>query len=323
MPQPNSKNPNLSRKVQDFIDKISTKDIKPLYEMTPQDARCFLSDLQEQYPIEIKTDIKDVTIKTKDANDVGVRIIKPQDTKETLPAIIYLHGGGWIMGNEQTHDSLIKKLAKQTKSAVFFVKYALSPETAYPTALNQAYGVLEYIAEHPEEFNIDQTRIAIAGDSAGGNMAAVLARKVKEYGGPDLKFQALFYPVTDLNMDSNSYESFKDGPWLTKKAMEWFIDAYDPDKKLRNNPDLSPLKSEIINLKGIVPALIITAENDVLRDEGEAYAQKLNQAGVEVTCVRINGTIHDFMMLNALQDSAQTKSAFILACKMLKNALNK
>lgn len=323
MHQPNSKNPNLSKTVQEFIDKLSQKDTKPLYEMSPEEARNFLEDIQTANDIDIEADIQDKTIPTRDAGNVEVRVVRPQDCKETLPAIIYLHGGGWIMGSEQTHDTLIKKLAKQSKSAVFFVKFTLSPKAHYPIALDESYGVLEYIAEHPEEFNIDQTRIAIAGDSAGGNMAAVIARKTKKNGGPELKFQALFYPVTDLNMESSSYESFKNGPWLSKKAMEWFINAYAPDKKLRNNPNLSPIKSEIKDLKTLAPALIITAENDVLRDEGEYYAQKLTQAGVDVTSVRINGTIHDFMVLNALQNSSQTKSAFILACKILKKALHK
>lgn len=175
---------------------------------------------------------------------------------------------------------------------------------------------------NPDDLNIDENRIAIAGDSAGGNMAAVTALKAKNLKGPKILFQCLFYPVTNADMDTKSFDDFKDGPWLTKKAMEWFWNAYVPEKKLREDPYISPLKADIDDLKGLPPALIISVENDVLRDEGEAYARKLDVAGVDVLNVRVNGTIHDFLMLNALSDTPQAKGALELACKVLKHALH-
>ena len=218
---------------------------------------------------------------------------------------------------------LIKQLAINTNSVVIFPEYSRSPEAKYPVALKEIYSVLEYIYENPDEFNIDNDSIAIAGDSAGANMATVTALKAKNQNGPKLKFQCLFYPVTNADMDTKSYDLFKDGPWLSKKAMEWFFEAYAPDKESRNDIYVSPLKADEEDLKGLPPTLIITAENDVLRDEGEAYARKLDSAGVDVLNIRINGTIHDFLMLNALSDTRCAKGALNLACNMLKKALHK
>lgn len=322
MSNPSSKHPYLSSITQDFINKLNSENSKPLYKLLPQEARIVLDDLQSLYPINIDADVCDKTISTL-AGNIQIRIVRPKGNLEKLPAILYMHGGGWILGGIKSHDTLIRKLAHCTKSVVIFPVYSPSPEAAYPTAINECYSVLEYISKNPEEFNINGNRIATAGDSAGGNMATVLAIKSQKENGPRICFQALFYPVTDASMNTKSYGDFKDGPWLTKKAMEWFWDAYVSDKSLRNTPYISPLKAEIDELKGLPPALVITAENDVLRDEGEDYARKLNQAGVQVISARINGTIHDFMMLNALSDTQPTEGAFALAGKIIKNALHK
>ena len=323
MTNPSSKNPYLSLKTKNFIDKLASEDSKPLYKLQPEEARLVLNDLQALFPIDIEAEVQNRTISTISAGNIDIKIVRPKcNTEEKLPVILYLHGGGWILGNAKTHDTLIKKLANCTKSVVIFPEYSKSPEAIYPTAINQCYAVLEYIKQNPVEFNINENKIAVAGDSAGGNMATVLALKAKQENGPHIYLQALFYPVTDASMDTKSYHDFKDGPWLSKKAMEWFWDAYAPEKSLRNNPQISPLKAELEELKGLPQALIITAENDVLRDEGEEYARKLNQAGVKVINARINGTIHDFMMLNALSDTQPTKGAFALAGKIIKKELH-
>lgn len=322
MTTPSSKHPYLSFETQDFIDKLNSENSKPLYELLPQEARIVLDDLQSLYPTDIEADITDKTISTLTGN-IDIRIVRPVGNIEKLPAIVYIHGGGWILGGTKSHDTLIRKLAHCTKSVVIFPVYSRSPEAVYPTAVNECYSVLEYISKNPEEFNINENKIAVAGDSAGGNMATVLAMKAQKENGPKICFQALFYPVTDASMNTKSYSDFKDGPWLSKKAMEWFWDAYMPDKSLREDPLISPLKAEIDDLKGLPPALVITDENDVLRDEGEAYARKLNQAGVKVISARINGTIHDFMMLNALSNTQPTKGAFALAGKIIKKVLHK
>lgn len=323
MTETNSKLPNLTTKTGDFISMLENKDAKPLYKMTPEQARQFLDNLQKETHKDILADVKDTQIFTENKNSIALRIIRPANNNEKLPAIIYLHGGGWVMGGKESFDMLIKQLAINTNSVVIFPEYSRSPEAKYPVALKEIYSVLEYIYENPDEFNIDNDSIAIAGDSAGANMATVTALKAKNQNGPKIKFQCLFYPVTNADMDTKSYDLFKDGPWLSKKAMEWFFEAYAPDKESRNDIYVSPLKADEEDLKGLPPTLIITAENDVLRDEGEAYARKLDSAGVDVLNIRINGTIHDFLMLNALSDTQCAKGALNLACNMLKKALHK
>ena len=321
MSEANSKLPNLTAETEEFISKIEAADGQPLYKMTPQEARNFLENLQSQTHKEISANTTDTTILTE-AGNVDIRVVKPQHTEEKLPVILYLHGGGWILGGKESFDMLIKKLAIFTNSTVIFPDYSRSPEVQYPTALNEIYAVLEYIFQNPEEFNIDPERIAIAGDSAGANMATVTALRAINKNGPKILFECLFYPVTNSDMDTKSYDLFKDGPWIRKKAMEWFWEAYVPDKKLRDDIYISPLKAEEEDLSKLPRTLIITAENDVLRDEGEAYARKLDSAGVDVLNVRINGTIHDFLMLNALADTLPARGAMALAGTMLKKALH-
>lgn len=321
MSEPTSKLPNLNTETEEFITAVEEQAAAPLYELSPIEARNFLLTIQEKNHKEIEAEIHDKKIQLDNAPGLEIRIVRPKGTKEKLPVILYIHGGGWIMGEKDTHDMLIRKLANCTNTAVIFPSYSPSPEARYPEALNQIYGVLQYIKKNSDDLNINSDKIVIAGDSVGGNMAAAVTIMSKKENGPRIIMQALFYPVTNADMDTKSYDYFKDGPWLTKKAMEWFWDAYVPDKKERDSIYISPLKASIEDLKGLPPALIITDENDVLRDEGEAYARKLEQAGVKVISARINGTHHDFMMLNALINTEPARGAFILACNAIKNAL--
>lgn len=214
MKRPSSKMPNLSKITKQFVENISKRAEKPLYEMTPQEARMFLTNLQRETHKDIDVNIEDKTIFTGDQGSIDLRIIRPKDNDEKLPIIIYIHGGGWIMGNKDTHDMLIRKLSVCTNSMVVFPEYTPSPESQYPGAINEIYSVLEYIHSHSYEFNVDLEKIVIAGDSAGGNMAAAVAMKAKHCNGPKILMQVLFYPVTDASMDTKSYEEFKDGPWL-------------------------------------------------------------------------------------------------------------
>lgn len=323
MHTPSSKLPNLTVKTEEFIDMIEERGGRPLYELTPEEAREFLVNLQKETHKEIEADIKDIQISDKEGGEISVRIVKPKDSNETLPAILYIHGGGWVIGDKDTFDMLIRTLANCTNSAVVFPEYSRSPEAKYPKALNEIYTTLEYISENAGELNINPDKIAIAGDSAGGNMAAVTAIKSVKNNGPKLVFEALFYPVTNIDMDTQSYNNFEDGPWLSKKAMEWFFKSYlDNVKEKKDDIYVSPLKAEIEDLKNLPPTLIITDENDVLRDEAEAYARKLDEAGVDVSSVRINGTHHDFFLLNALYETEPVKTAFELACSALKKALH-
>ena len=314
--------PFLDNITQTFIDNIESREGKPLYEITPEEAREFLSDLQKEFysPIQAKTE--DINIFCPVSGDISVRLVRPENyTNEKLPLIIYCHGGGWVMGDADAFDMTVRTIANHTNSVVGFINYPRSPEFQYPDALNQIYDAIKYFAQNGSDYNIDSERIAIAGDSAGGNMAASAVIKIKKEGGPKLRFQALIYPVTDAEMNTESYKEFKNGPWLSKKAMEYFWDSYVPEKNKRKEIYVSPLKAEIEDLYGLPPALIITAENDVLRDEGEAYARKLIEAGVDTACVRINNTCHDFILLNALRESKATKAGYKLICKFLKHAL--
>ena len=315
-----NKNSNLSRNVEKFIYKFETLYSKPLYELTPNEARNFLDDLQNQTSIAANSKIRDRMTDTG-YGQINVRIVSPQNIHEKLPAILYLHGGGWILGNKTTHNYMIRILSEYSKSIVIFPEYSLSPEAAYPVAINQIYSLLKLIYNNSEEFNIDKNRIAIAGDSAGGNMAAVITIMNKREDNIPLKYQALFYPVASSDMNTKSYKDFHNGPWLSKKAMEWFWDAYAPDKQIRSSIYISPLNSSIDELQGLPDTLIITAENDVLRDEGEEYARKLDRAGINVTSVRIGGTIHDFLMLNALKNTNETKDTLYMAGKLIERAL--
>jgi acetyl esterase len=238
-----------------------------------------------------------------------------------LPAIIYIHGGGWILGDESIYDRLIRQIANEADAAVVFVNYTPSPEAHYPVALEQAYTAASYVAAHGSSLNLDASRMAVAGDSVGGNMATALTMLAKQRGGPHLRYQALFYPVTDAKFTDASYQEFANGPWLTKTNMEWFWQAYIPNPADRLVPTASPLEATPAELQGLPPAMVITDENDVLRDEGEAYAHKLMQAGVTVTAVRYLGAIHDFVMLNALAASPEAIGAVAQASAALHTAL--
>lgn len=315
--------PNLSKITRKFLENLQNRGGKPIYELTPEEARLFLINLQCETHKEIEADVYDKAVFTGENGTVNLRIIRPKGVQEKLPVIFYIHGGGWVMGNSETHDMLIRKLAVSTNSMVVFPEYDLSPEAKFPTAINQCYAALKYVCENHEEFNVLPEKIVVAGDSAGGNMATVLAMMAKEKGGAKIIYQILLYPVTDADMDTESYKEFKDGPYLTKKSMEWFWNAYIGDETQKDDIYVSPLKAPLKELENLPPALVITAENDVLRDEGEMYARKLQEAGVDVLSVRINGTIHDFMMLNALFESPQTKCAFTLICSVLKEVLLK
>jgi acetyl esterase len=233
-----------------------------------------------------------------------------------------VHGGGWVLGSKNTHDRLIRELSNGTESAVVFVEYSRSPEAKYPQAIDELYSILMQIYTHSDQFRLNNDSLAIAGDSVGGNMATVLCYLCLLYNGPPVRYQALFYPVTNIDYYDNSYSLYANGPWLTKKSMEWYVNAYDPNIETEKLPTVSPLQIPIKYLKRMPATLIITDENDVLRDEGEAYAHRLIEAGVVVSAVRVLGTIHDFMMLNDLAASPPTRIAVEIAILKLSQYLH-
>ncbi len=318
--KPDEEKPIVEPATQAFLDALAAKGGKPIYQLSISDAREVLEALQSEPVDKLPAQVDERTIAGGPDGKVSVRIIRPAKAAGKLPVVMYFHGGGWILGSKNTHDRLVHEIANGTNCAVVFVNYTPSPEAKYPVALEEAYAATKYLAENAGEFNFDGSRLAIAGDSVGGNMAAAVAILAKQRQGPRIIAQLLFYPVTDANFDTDSYRRFADGPWLTKKAMEWFWNAYAPDVAVRKEITASPLQATVAELKGLPPALVITDENDPLRDEGEAYARKLIQAGVRVTATRCLGTIHDFMMLNAIAGSPATRVAIAQANDFLREA---
>ncbi|MFI7454261.1 alpha/beta hydrolase [Nonomuraea sp. NPDC049714] len=291
-----------------------------LYQLGPDGARKALDDIQAAPVDKPEVDEKWITVPAE-VGDVRVRIVKPTGADGMLPVILYVHGGGWILGNAGTHDRLVRELAVGVRAAVVFVEYDRSPEARYPVAIEQAYATAQWITRHGAEEGLDASRLAVAGDSVGGNMTAALTILAKRRGDVTFVQQSLYYPVTDAAQDTGSYREFADGPFLTAKGMAWFWDAYAPEPAQRAEITASPLRAAPEELAGLPPAFVIVDENDVLRDEGEAYARKLTAAGVPTTSVRYNGIIHDFMMLNPVRDTHAARAATAQAIAVLKAAL--
>ena len=308
----------LEQAAQDLADATSTPPF--LYELSPDEARKVLDDIQAA-PIDLlPVDEEWVTVPAA-VGDVQVRIVKPQDASEPLPAVLYMHGGGWILGNAGTHDRLVRELAVGANAAIMFVEYDRSPEARYPVAIEQGYATARWLAGNGAAHGIDASRIAVAGDSVGGNMTAALALMAKDRGDVSFVHQSMYYPVTDAGMDTGSYEQFAEGYFLAAKSMVWFWDAYVPEVERRSEIYASPLQATAEQLSGLPPALVIVDEADVLRDEGEAYAAHLRAAGVPVTAIRVDGVHHDFMMLNPLSDTHATRGAIAQAIATLRTAL--
>ena len=308
----------LMNKVQDFVDDLQKSGGRPLYELTPQEARSVLSEVQKAGAAMPAVKIEDIEVETNSGRKMPVKIVSPKGNRKVLPLVFYIHGGGWVMGDDKTHARLVAELAAKIPAVVAFPVYTPSPEAQFPDTTDDLFAVLQYIAAYADKYGADASRLTVAGDSVGGNMAIAMTLMAKANGNqPEIKTQALFYPVTDAAFETESYLEFADGPWLTKKAMEWFWQQYAPNEQDREDILASPLRAEPSALKGLPPALVITDENDVLRDEGEAFARKLNEAGVAVVSLRFAGTIHDFMMLNALADSAPSKAAVLMAAAYL------
>jgi acetyl esterase len=293
-----------------------------LFDLGPEQGRTVVDEVQAGPVDKPDVEIEDVRVPGGPKGEVPVRIVRPVGASGTLPAILYIHGAGWVFGNAHTHDRLVRELAVGAGAAVVFPEYSLSPEARYPVAVEENFAVAQWIATQGAEWRIDQSRIAIAGDSVGGNMAAAVTLLAKRRGGVRFVQQVLFYPVTDAGFDTASYHEFATGYFLRRDAMRWFWDQYTTDPAQRAEITASPLRASTEDLAGLPPALVITAEADVLRDEGEAYANKLREAGVPTTTARYQGIIHDFVMLNALRGTEAAEAAIAQANSTLWNALH-
>jgi acetyl esterase len=296
-----------------FLKAVNAQKGPPIYNLSIEEARGVLIGAQSGKVAKLSADIEDHSLPCGPKRQVSVRIIRPRGEKAVLPTVMYFHGGGWVLGNKDTHDRLVREIANGAKVAVVFVNFTPAPEAQYPVAIEEAYAATKYLHKNGKNFNIDPLRLAVAGDSVGGNMAAAVTLLAKQRKGPKIAFQVLFYPVTNSDFNTPSYKQFSKGFFLSREAMKWFWNNYLPIKKDRTKPTASPLRASLKQLQGLPPALVITAECDVLRDEGEAYARKLAQAGVPVTAVRCLGIIHDFVMLNALSKTEAAQNALLLA----------
>ncbi|MFI2761738.1 alpha/beta hydrolase [Streptomyces echinatus] len=293
-----------------------------LFDLQPAEGRKAVDEVQSGEVAKPETEEEWVTVQGGPTGSVRARIVRPAGADGTLPVILYIHGAGWVFGNAHTHDRLVRELAVGAEAAVVFPEYDLSPEVRYPVAIEQNFTVARWVVDEGAAKGLDGSRLAVAGDSVGGNMTAALTLMAKERGGLPLLHQVLFYPVTDANFDTPSYHQFATGYFLRRDGMQWFWDQYTTDEAERAQVTASPLRATTEQLAGLPPALVITGEADVLRDEGEAYANKLRAAGVPVTAVRFQGIIHDFVMLNALRGTHAAEAAISMAVRTLHTALH-
>jgi acetyl esterase/lipase len=286
--------------VQAFLNALNGSGGKPIEQLSPQDARQVLVGAQASVP----TDLSSVAISNRtiseDGQKIDLTVVRPRGAHGDTPVFMFFHGGGWVLGDFQTHARLVRDLVNYSGATAVFVNYTPSPEAGYGVAINQAYAATKWVAAHGREIKVDGSHLAVAGNSVGGNMAAVVSLMAKNQGQPRIRHQVLLWPVTDANFDTESYNQFANGYFLTKGMMKWFWDNYTTNVSKRAEITASPLRATTAQLQGLPPALIQTAELDVLRDEGEAYGRKLDAAGVDVTVTRYNGLIHDYGLLNAL-----------------------
>ena len=311
-------NPAVEHNTQGFLNALEQGGGQPLETLSPKDARAVLVGAQAGVKLTLpKADVSQKTINV-DGQSIKLTIVRPAGVKGQTPAFMFVHGGGWILGDYPTHERLVRDLVAGSGATAVFVNYDPSPEAHYPVAINQIYAATKWVSEHGKEINVDGSRLAIAGNSVGGDMSAAVSLMAKEKGGPKLKFQLLLWPVTDANFETGSYKQFAEGHFLTRNMMKWFWDAYTTNPEERRSIYASPLQATTEQLKGLPPALIQTAENDVLRDEGEAYGRKLDAAGVDVSVVRYNGMIHDFGLLNVVADVPAVRAAMRQASDELK-----
>ncbi|OHX12561.1 alpha/beta hydrolase [Chromobacterium sphagni] len=308
--------PGVERHTQAFLETLAKSGGQPLETLSPADARNVLTGAQKDAKLQ-PADVSEKTI-TVDGKPLKLTIVRPAGAKGVLPVFMFFHGGGWILGDYPTHERFVRDLVADSGAAAVFVNYTPSPEARYPVAINEAYAATKWVAENGAQIQVDGKRLAVVGNSVGGNMAAVVALMAQAYGGPKLRAQVLFWPVTNANFEDASYDEFANGHFLTKDMMKWFWDAYTTDPQQRREVYASPLQATPEQLKGLPPTLVQTAEKDVLRDEGEAYARKLDAAGVNVVATRYNGMIHDFGLLNALSALPATRAALHQASEELK-----
>jgi acetyl esterase/lipase len=313
--------PRLSREVKEFLKKLNGTDAPPIETLSPIEARKVLSDAQASVDVDLSGIEEAEKIINADGYTIKLNVVRPKGEKGILPVFMFIHGGGWVLGDFPTHKRMVRDLVVLSGAAAVFVNYTPTPDAVFPQAINEIFAATKWVSENGNEINVDGKRLAVVGNSVGGNMTAVTAIRAKENGGPEIKFQLMMWPIVDANFETGSYQQFGKDRFLTTSLMKWMYDLYIQDPAKRKNVYASPLQASIEQLKGLPPALIQVAESDILRDEGEAYGRKLDEAGVPVTCIRYNGMIHDFGLLNGLATVPAVRSLFVHAAAELKKYL--
>lgn len=314
--------PRIFTQVRGFLKALNSGTGKPIEQLSPVDARQVLTDAQNSVTFDYAAIEESEKTITQDGEKVNIHIVKPKGAKPGAPVFIYIHGGGWVLGDYPTHRRLVRDLVVESGAVAVFPDYTPSPEARYPVAINQIYAATKWVSDHGNEIGVNGKNLAVVGNSVGGNMTAAVALMAKDKKGPAIKLQVMLWPVTDANFETASYNNLAEGRFLTKNMMIWFWDNYLPDRKKRFEIYASPLMATLEQLKGLPPALVQTAENDVLRDEGEAYARKLDEAGVPVTLTRYAGLIHDYGLLNPLATVPAVKTALLQAAATIKKSLS-
>ncbi|MFV5703262.1 alpha/beta hydrolase [Flavobacterium sp. XS2P12] len=310
---------HLTPAVKEFLKPLNSGGA-PLESLPVADARNVLVGAQNAFKVDLSGIDESEKEITADGYKIKLNIVRPAGAKGKLPVFMFIHGGGWVLGDYPTHKRMVRDLSVLTGYVGVFINYSLAPETKYPQPVNEVYAAAKWIAAHGNEINVDGSKLGIVGNSAGGNLATASALMAKEKGTPLYKVQILFWPVTDANFETESYKKYGKQRFLTDTLMQWMWDQYVAPSK-RKEIYASPLQASLSQLKGLPPTLIQVAENDILRDEGEAYGRKLSDAGVVVTTVRYNDVIHDFGLLNGLAEIPQTKALFLQAAAELKKYL--
>ena len=313
--------PSLEPATHQFLDELVARGALPLSSRSAAGVRAALADLQSGPIGKPTADIDDMTFPVGPTGAVPVRIVRPRNTVRIIPVVMFFHGGSWVAGDVDTHDRLVREIAVGVHAAVVFVGFGRAPEVQFPIALEEAYAATDYVVNNAADLNLDGTRLAVVGDGSGGNMAAAVTIMSKQRRGPKIVFQVLFYPPTTARFEAGSYQQWRNGPWLTRQDMEWLWSVYLPGRNDRTDVIATPLSATIDQLRGLPEALLITGELDVLGDEGESYARKLQEACVRTTCTRYIGAIHDFVILNALADTPAARGAVAQAVAALRTAL--
>lgn len=300
--------PRIDPQIRPFLVEIN-QNATPFWELPQPQPQDILTAIQNRTPVDMSGVTTTERMITQNGRTVKIYIMRPTRPAANPGVILFLHGGVWIVGNFANHQRLVRDLVVGSGQVAVFVEYTPLPQARFPVQLEESYAALQWVAAHGREIGADGSRVTVAGNSVGGNMTAALSLMAKDRNGPRIAFQVLMIPATNAGVDTPSYLEYGNGRFLTRDFMRYGWNLYAPDEATRENPYVSPLRATLDQLRGLPPAMIVTAENDPLRDEGEAYGRRLMDVGVPVVTTRYAGTIHDFVALNALRQVPSTVAA--------------